>query len=347
MRTVAALAAALLAFPLFAQPGKPYTHQNFLDDPDEFSFAVLPDVHGADFDGEDFRGGLANAVRVLNLLRPQFVMSVGDLIPYGWFRESSVRKQHADFQRKIDALVPPFYFVPGNHDIAPSQRQPKGLDRANEISTKVWKEFYGENPYYSFVYRNCLFVVLNTIDEYVLGAKHHNLTDKQYAWFKKTLDGHKDVRWTFIFMHQPSTWTTKEWLDFEVANLVHRKYTVFAGDWHQYLHVRRHDHDYYVLSVAGGCSGWSDNKDREDRARLKGPEYGEIDHVMMVTMTAEGPVIANIRLDGVLPHDFVNQRTTKSLSKANFKWQLDYPVDPGVTKRLERLKAEHEAAKAK
>ena len=341
-KLVVAIAVAAAAVSSPAEPGKPYTHLNYLNGPEDFRFAILPDVQGADFNGSDYRDGLARAVRAINLLRPDFAISVGDLIPYGWFREAKVRQQHREFEKKISGLVPPFYYVVGNHDIAPSQRSPKGLERANEISTAVWKDVHGSDTYYSFKYKGCLFVALNTIDGVTLGSKHQNISDRQYEWFRRTLAADPDVRWTFIFMHQPAVWTTERWLDFELKNLVNRRYTVFAGDWHQYLHVRRHGRDYYVLSVAGGGAGWSDSRDNEDRKRLKGPAYGEIDHITWVTMTGDGPVIANVGLDGVFAHDFVSQKTTLSLSKANFKWQLDYPVDPSVRKRFEKMKAEQD-----
>src|SRR5262249_39565293 len=38
-------------------------------------------------------------------------------------------------------------------------------------------------------------------------------------------------------------------------------------------------------------------------SKLRGPEYGEFDHVVWVTMKKDGPVIANLLLDGILPED--------------------------------------------
>jgi hypothetical protein len=55
---------------------------------------------------------------------------------------------------------------------------------------------------------------------------------------------------------------------------------------------------------------------------------------MWVTMTRNGPVIANIDVTGVLNHDFVNQKTTKSLSSASVKTQLEYPKDPETAKSM-------------
>ena len=345
MTKKAMLTAGVIGLSLMAtaEMGKPYTHLNYLDDQDEFRFAIIPDRFGADYRAKDyhtdFRGGFTNAIRVVNLMRPNFVMSVGDLIPYGWNKEQSIRQQHCELKEELEKVEPPFFYVVGNHDICRSRDDRKGHERDCEISTKIWKENWGPDTYYSFLYKGCLFIALNTIDELTIGARHKDISDKQYGWFKKTLDKHSDVRWTFVFMHQPGVWTSSRWLDFERQNLIDRKYTVFAGDWHKYLHVRRHDHDYYVLATAGGCAGAGlAGDDMDKRGVLFGRAYGELDHVMWVTMTKTGPVIANLDVTGVLNHDFVDQRTTKSYSRDVLDTELGYPPDPEVRRHLDEQK---------
>ena len=138
--TVAALAACA-AFRCAA--ATPYTHQNFLDDPEEFRFAVIPDRAGG-----DHRGAWTNALAKVNLLRPTFVMTVGDLIPFGWLDEAAVEPQYAELKAQISSVVPPFYAVVGNHDIA------------NDDARRVWKRYFGDS-YYSFVYKNTHFIALD------------------------------------------------------------------------------------------------------------------------------------------------------------------------------------------
>ena len=156
LKKIAVMASMMSVLAAFAEP-KPYTHSNYLEDSSEFRFAIIPDRFGADYRAKDyhtdFRGGFTNAIRVVNLLRPNFVMSIGDLIPYGWLDEASIRQQHRELKADLDKIVPPFYYVVGNHDIC-----------RNEDSTKVWTENWGKDTYYSFVYRNCLFVALNSCD---------------------------------------------------------------------------------------------------------------------------------------------------------------------------------------
>lgn len=38
-------------------------------------------------------------------------------------------------------------------------------------------------------------------------------------------------------------------------------------------------------------------------SRLRGVRYGEFDHITWVTMKPDGPVLANLMLDGIYPED--------------------------------------------
>ena len=308
-----------------AEPAKPWTHQDYLDDTEEFRFAVLPDRAGG-----DFRGAFTNALAKINLLRPAFVMSVGDLIPGAWMSYEETRRQHLELREMMKAVEPPFFFAPGNHDLISPPRRPQppvnGVDPSGHAdSYALWKEFHGKT-YFSFVYKRTLFVVLNS-NETNDGA---GLSDRQYAWARETLAAHPDVRWTFLFMHHPSVWPTAKWEAFEDEALSGRRYSVFAGDWHQYLHAKRLGRDYYVLSVAGGCSELHGHR-HDLRPVLAGADHGEMDHIVWVTMTGDGPRVANLLLDGILPGDYVNELTTRSRCAAV---ALDRPVSPELKSRI-------------
>ncbi len=66
-----------------------------------------------------------------------------------------------------------------------------------------------------------------------------------------------------------------------------RGYTVFNGHVHSYLKTTRAGQNYYRLATTGGSSG------------LSGIPSGQFDHVVWVTMTDNGPIIANLALDGI------------------------------------------------
>jgi len=257
----------------------PWTHLDFRNDPMDFQFAIVSDRTGGHRPGV-----FATAVEKLNLLQPEFVMSVGDLIE-GYTEDSDrIDQQWREFGEMIEPLQPPFIHVPGNHDIS------------NQAMEREWKARFGP-PYYHFTYGGVLFLVVDTEDPPL--AQHVELRPdigpEQVAYFKRVLAENPDVRWTMVFMHEPC-WegARKEahegWVELE-EELSERNYTVFAGHWHHYTTYQRHGHNYYVLATTGGGS------------ELRGPAYGEFDHFVWVTMKDTGPIIGNILLDGVLGPD--------------------------------------------
>ena len=319
----AMLLAAATAVACIAHGGAekhPWSHLDFKDDPQDFRFAIVPDRTGG-----DFRGAFTNALRCCNLMHPAFVMTVGDLIS-GHGDEARTRAQQDELTNFVSQVRAPFFYTVGNHDIFVNVNTNTPNNRTKHtMSTRIWKDYFGENTYYSFTYKNCLFLVLNGQDgRYDWTHIRDSITPPQYEWIRKTLAENKDVRWTFIFMHQPDIWSSKEWCQLEQDSLLSRKYTVFAGDWHSYFHYRRHDRDYYVLSVAGGIGGEVYRRKEADRSKLYGVEYGEFDHITWVTMTADGPEVVNLKLDGILPGDFLNATNTKDLHHARTR-QLDIP----------------------
>jgi hypothetical protein len=173
----------------------------------------------------------------------------------------------------------PFFFVPGNHDLA------------NAFQDKLWKEKFGR-AYYEFVYRDTLFLLLNSEDP--PGTAGGSFSAEQIAWVKKTLADNPKVRWTMVFLHKP-VWAMGSaeksgWVEIEKL-LLGRPYTVFAGHIHQYQKFVRQGQNYYMLATTGGDS------------KMRGVEYGEFDHLVWVTVKKDGPVLANVLLDGVLPED--------------------------------------------
>jgi hypothetical protein len=154
-------------------------------------------------------------------------------------------------------------------------------------------------PFYSFVYKDVLFLALDTT-----GEKGYIIPDYQVESMKKALAKHADARWTFVFMHHP-LWLYKNPGGFTRIEkmLESRKHTVIAGHRHNYVFERRNNTNYYILGTTGGGS------------HLRGARYGEFDHVSLITITDDGPVMANLRLDGILPHD-VTTRADYEITRA-------------------------------
>lgn len=248
----------------------PWTHLAAKNDEDAFQFAIVTDRTGGMREGV-----FDSAVHKLNLLEPEFVISVGDLIEGYTEDQQKLRAEWDEFDGLVRGLSAPFFYVPGNHDLS------------NDVMREVWRGRYGPS-YYSFVYKNVLFVCLNSMD-----GELHRISDAQVAWLTSELRKHEHVRWTLVFLHTPlwddpsgNTPDTSKWAPIEAA-LGARRYTVFAGHHHRYVKRERGDHKYFTLATTGGGSA------------LRGPGYGEFDHVVWVTMTQAGPEVANLMLDGI------------------------------------------------
>lgn len=248
----------------------PWNHLNINNAPSTFRFAIVTDRTGG------ARAGVfERAVDQLNMLQPEFIVSVGDLIQGYSEKEDALDKQWSQFNGFINKLEMPFFYVPGNHDIT------------NKAMENLWQKQFGR-AYFHFVYKNTLFLILNSEDP--PGKKLGSFSKEQIAWAQKVLAANADVRWTIVLLHKP-VWMYAQvdqtgWLDIEQA-LNGRRYTVFAGHEHRYKKYLRNGQNYYMLATTGGGS------------KLRGIPQGEFDHIVWVTMKDTGPVLANLMMEGI------------------------------------------------
>lgn len=228
-------------------------------------FAVV-----ADRTGGHRPGVFASAITSLNLLAPDFVMSVGDFIEGYTTDTSELGRQWDEFDAIVENLEPKFIRVPGNHDLS------------NQESHALWHTRFGPT-YFAFVRNQCLFLCLNSED-----PTSGHVGPEQLEFVRHALRRNRDVRWTFIFMHEPLWTYAKEtgWDSME-ALLGDRPRTVFAGHMHKYGRDLRHGFEYITLGTTGGSSP------------MRGVNYGEVDHIAWVTMADGPPRIANLELNAI------------------------------------------------
>lgn len=261
---------------------KPWSDKPVLNDPRRFQIAIMTDNTGG------HRPGIwMKAVERLNWMRPEFVVSVGDLIEGYSTDRNLIESQWKEFLGFIDKMEMKFFFVAGNHDVS------------NATMHKIWREHFG-TEWYSFDYKGVHFVCLSSEDT------EDQIGPQQFAWLEKDLEKNAAARWTLLFMHKP-LWTRAEaavtagnadptnWKNVERL-LGDRPFTVFAGHVHHYVQYDRNGRKYYHLATTGGGS------------QLRGVPYGEFDHVAWLTMEPDGPHVANLLLDGILPADAVTEK---------------------------------------
>ena len=302
---------------------KPYTHLNFKSDPDELQFAIITDNAGGARPGV-----FPQAVEMVNLLQPEFVVNAGDLIEGYSEDEEQLRAWWQEIDGILEMLEMPFFFLPGNHD------------HYSETSIKAWEERFGDRRgYYHFVYKDVLFLMVNTEDPpktipdlqrnspelfkrvamnyklmEELQAKEHktaedgrkllelgepieewlgeiHISDDQVAYFKEVLEANPDVRWTFCFTHAPPHYSpaaTKR----DPGNFT--KIEALLAD-RPYTVFSAHTHTYNYDQRDGQDYITTATSDGMNIVRP-----GAMDHVVWVTMTKAGPKIINLLLNGIM-----------------------------------------------
>jgi hypothetical protein len=139
-----------------------------------------------------------------------------------------------------------------------------------------------------------LFLILNSNIENEKGR----LGRGQLDYVRQTLKDNTNARWTVVILHHAlweipkfdKSYSDQDWRAVEQM-LAGRKYTVFCGHGHTYHKWVRHGMNYYMLATTGGASG------------LAGVRFGSFDPITWVTMRPDGPVMANLLLDGIYPED--------------------------------------------
>ena len=286
---------------------KPWTGKAFQNQPGQFQFVIIGDRTG----GANVLKTFQLAMPQINLLQPEFVINVGDLIEGYSDQAAELNAEWNEADSDLNVLEMPFFRTAGNHDIS------------NETAKKVWLDRYGATYYY-FVYKNALFIVLDTeysrpapppgmkekielynrlqtedpaaaqamlaefmSDESVVAglSAPAEFDEKQLAWLRQTLADHPDVRWTFLFMHEPCWEKPSDTFKQIQAALTGRKHTMFAGHLHYYDYDNIDGHEYITMGPAGASF------------HHEGP--GNVDHIMWVTLDDAGPQMGNIALKGI------------------------------------------------
>jgi len=285
----------------FTGAAVPWTKKAFDDRDGKFTFAVFSDLTGGERDGV-----FDLAIEQLRLLRPELIVSVGDLIDGGDVTREQLVQQWQVFDERTGRALAPVFHTGGNHDLTSTEQW------------EVWEELYGRR-YYHFIYKSVLFLVLDTEDNPQDFQRHLNeirlqaiavqeaegweafaateygqieernsgrIGAAQAEYFRRVIERHPEVRWTFLLMHKPA-WERPGEENFSTIEkqLAGRPYTVFYGHVHSYLHSLRHGRDYIRLGTTGGSHAPGDPM--------------AIDHLSLVTVSDKGVDIANLRMSGI------------------------------------------------
>ena len=220
---------------------------------DAFTFAIFGDRTGGPDRGVSI---LADAVRDVNLLEPDLVMTVGDLIQ-GYNTTPSWMRQMTEFKDIMSRLLCPWFPVAGNHDI-----YWRGEPAAPEGEHEASYEMHFGPLWYAFSHKGSFFIILYTDEGHpVTGEKNFGkpscqiMSPEQFAWLDEMLTKAKDADHVFLFMHHPrwlsqygSDWDRVHARLLEAGNVT----AAFAGHIHRMRSDPRDGIEYISLATTGG-----------------------------------------------------------------------------------------------
>ncbi|MBX2851174.1 MAG: metallophosphoesterase [Phycisphaeraceae bacterium] len=256
---------------------------------DAFTFAVFGDRTGGPHKGINV---LADAVADVNLIEPDLVMTVGDLIN-GYANDKVWMPQMKQYKQVMGELVCPWFPVAGNHDV-----YWRGPNKPKRELEPEYEMHFGP-LWYAFEHKDCFFVVLytdegnpKTGERNFKKPESQRMSDEQFDWLKGILKKAKDANHVFVFLHHPR-WLGRGYGD--DWEKVHKELVaagnvsgVFAGHIHHMRYDPKDEIDYFSLAtVGGGQPGWA-------------PKAGWLHHFNLVTVRKDQVAFSAIPVGGVM-----------------------------------------------
>lgn len=274
-----------------------------------FNFAVFGDRTGGTPAGVRV---LEQAVVETNLISPDLVMTIGDLVQ-GYNSTDEWMVQMREYRGVMERLRMPWFPVAGNHDI-----YWRGEGRPEREHEASYEKHFGP-LWYWFEHKGSGFLVLFSDEGDLKDPKQRRTFKKpeqqkfsapQMAWIKKSLEEMKGLKNVFVFMHQPrwdmERYPGSNWPEVHQLLVAHGGVKAcFAGHIHRLRHEGVRDGiQYHTLATTGGANAGNY------------PDVGFLHHINLVSVRHDGVRVSTLPVGSVIDPSIHTVERTDDISRA-------------------------------
>jgi len=181
------------------------------DVPEDFTFAIVSDIHMQSVLTDEIGLKLKRAVEMINKIEPAFVVLLGDLTDFGHMYDEPAAAGYLAFSVVASGLKPVIVPVVGNHDAGSQDPEDPSRILFQDMAARL--ETFSRT-YYSFECGRWHFVVLDT-------GWDGTIWKKQLDWLEEDIAKHSGAP-TVCFMHIHMTPIGEQWLDEENCTIFAR-----------------------------------------------------------------------------------------------------------------------------